>query len=123
VISRRACVHRAAAQHPARLSGRTTGTGRVSSEAGTLQTDGFWGGESRGATLPVSGEGVETEVMLYDTDKFLTELAKMYERNQTSGTVWLTMKRSARPYTLALGFCLWWGSHHVRTLDGSRPHN
>jgi hypothetical protein len=37
--------------------------------------------------------------MLYDTDKFLTELAKMYERNQTSGTVWLTMKRSARPYT------------------------
>lgn len=62
-------------------------------------------------------------MMLYDTDKFLTELAKMYERNQTSGTVWLTMKRSARPSTLALGLCPWWGSPDVRTLDASYPHN
>jgi hypothetical protein len=38
-------------------------------------------------------------MVMHDTDKFLTELAKMYARNQTSGTVRLTMKRSTPPTT------------------------
>lgn len=32
--------------------------------------------------------------MLLETDKFLNELGKLYERNKTSGTVYITMKRS-----------------------------
>lgn len=36
-------------------------------------------------------------MVMHDTDKFLTELAKMYARNQTSGTVRLTMKRTTMP--------------------------
>jgi len=49
--------------------------------------------------------------MLYDTDKFLTELAKMYERNQTSGTVWLTMKRTTMKPTPS----------KRKTADGAEP--
>ena len=32
--------------------------------------------------------------MLLDTDPFLNELNKMYERQKGSGTVWVTMKRT-----------------------------
>ena len=31
-----------------------------------------------------------------EIDRFLTELHKLYERNKTKGTVWVTMKRSER---------------------------
>lgn len=33
--------------------------------------------------------------MRLENDGFLTELTKMYERNKASGTVWVTVKRSA----------------------------
>ena len=32
--------------------------------------------------------------MILENDGFLTELTKMYERNKTIGTVWVTLKRS-----------------------------
>eukprot|EP00959_Pyramimonas_sp_CCMP1952_P193890 4054510-Pyramimonas_sp.AAC.1 len=32
--------------------------------------------------------------MYLDTDKFLIELGKLYERNKSSGTVYITMKRT-----------------------------
>jgi signal recognition particle subunit SRP14 len=32
--------------------------------------------------------------MFLDTDKFLRELGKLYERNKASGTVYITMKRT-----------------------------
>ncbi|MDA9099017.1 signal recognition particle subunit SRP14 [bacterium] len=32
--------------------------------------------------------------MLLESDGFLTELTKMYERQKVSGTVWVTLKRS-----------------------------
>ena len=31
---------------------------------------------------------------ILENDSFLTELTKMYERNKTTGTVWVTLKRS-----------------------------
>lgn len=33
--------------------------------------------------------------MLLEPDPFLNELTKLYERNRTQGTVWVTMKRSS----------------------------
>ena len=33
--------------------------------------------------------------MFLETDGFLTELTKMYERQKASGTVWVTLKRSS----------------------------
>lgn len=55
-------------------------------------------------------------------DGFLNELIKMYERNQQSGTVWVTMKRtnmkprkSTKPETKQLEYkCL------IRASDGKR---
>lgn len=34
-------------------------------------------------------------IMLLEPDGFLTELTKMYTRNKETGTVWVTLKRSA----------------------------
>jgi hypothetical protein len=34
---------------------------------------------------------------LLEEGPFLTELNKLYERHKTSGSVWVTMKRSAPP--------------------------
>ena len=61
-------------------------------------------------------------MVLLESDGFLNELIKMYERNQQKGTVWVTMKRtnmkakkSKKPENQQLEYkCL------IRANDGKR---
>ena len=57
-----------------------------------------------GRTL--SAQGWSSAGMLLDNDSFLTDLTKMYLKNKSSGTVWVTMKRSKTPPRMPSRRCL-----------------